>query len=380
MATMSRKASATVLSLGLCLSLGRPPLWAAPQEPRPRRPYSVKMNSQDAAGAGRVLAILDGLARRYPRLFEPAALRGVEFVDPSGGLERESLLFFRLATKELILNPSQVFKSKGRPGLYKNGLEPESILFHELLHALAQSLTPAGQKASRLELDYAEETSDKRRTAFIAAWKPAQRQLAERMRKILDARLRATPRDEIEKSYPDGPQSTPEERARMAEMRRSALERYDRIASQMSLEQAQEILVADNEERGRVTLKEAESLAIPAAGKTPQQLEEEISAVREREPQRYQAAMESLRPWKEANTVGGQVAKDLRENTRLLLAQHRIPRRDENDVHATEGAAEWFAYGGEFAFYAEDPSLYLTAKEQAFWRSFEPELRGQREK
>jgi hypothetical protein len=51
-----------------------------------------------------------------------------------------------------------------------------------------------------------------------------------------------------------------------------------------------------------------------------------------------------------------------------------IPRRGDLDPHAVDDGQEWFAYGGEIAFYAADPEGLLNAEERAWWAAFGPRV------
>lgn len=75
---------------------------------------------------------------------------------------------------------------------------------------------------------------------------------------------------------------------------------------------------------------------------------------------------------KKLEEVGARIgARVARYNARKV-----VPGRGDRDIHATENDQEWWAYGGEIYFFSRKPEDYLTAKELAWWKAFEPELKG----
>jgi hypothetical protein len=54
-----------------------------------------------------------------------------------------------------------------------------------------------------------------------------------------------------------------------------------------------------------------------------------------------------------------------------LTEKLRIPRRNADDLHATDADTEWFAYGAEIYFHAADPDEWLAPEEKQWWKSLE---------
>lgn len=88
--------------------------------------------------------------------------------------------------------------------------------------------------------------------------------------------------------------------------------------------------------------------------------------------------------WRKAHRMRHQTAVNIieREKERYekfiakFTRKENTPRRADGETHALANDHEWFAFGGEIAFYAAEPGELLSADERAWWSAAESELKG----
>lgn len=336
------------LALLLCPAHGRA---AAGEAPPGRFDLRVQRMSGHDAEQDRAVALLRRLSGRYPSLFAPGVIVGARFQI----VKEKANQSFDQQNKALVINPVELFAPWADPAFYRGGsaAEPEAVLFHELLHAW--SLAHPG-----LEDDYQSRVSGGRQAKFIAEANEGHRPAKEHREKIRDALLRVRIGAMTREQYaalPGPPGQSNRERT---------LSDYDRLIK-MTVEQAEATIREFQAEAEAGAGMMARLLGVPSKDRPRDQVDKDISAIREKEPARFEAARVEYERWVKENSTASKLIEQGRKLEEELAIKYKIPGRRPDDRHAGDSASEWFAYGGETAAYAASSERLLTAEERDFW-------------
>jgi len=336
------------LALLLCPLQGRA---AVGEEPPGRLTLRVQRMSGHDAEQDRAVRLLRRLSGRYPSLLAPGVIAGVRFQI----VKEKANQSFDQQNKALVINPVELFSPWADPSFYRGGsaAEPEAVLFHELLHAW--SLAHPG-----LEDDYQSRVSGGRQARFIAEANEGHRPAKDHREKVRDALLRVrigTMTREQYAALPGPPGQSSRERA---------LSDYDRVIK-TPLEQAEATVREFQAEAEAGAGMMARLLGVEAKDRPRDEVDKEISRIREKEPARFEAARVEYERWVKENSTASRLIEQGRKAEAELAIKHKVPGRRADDRHAGDSPSEWFAYGGETAAYAASPERLLTAEEREFW-------------
>lgn len=315
-------------------------------------PLRVQRMSEHAAEQDRALALLRRLHQRYPALFEPSVLLEARFRI----VKEKANQSFSQQDKALIINPLELFVPWADASFYRSGsaTEPEAVLFHELLHAWSHA-------HPGLEDEYQSRVSGGRQAAFIAEANEGHRPAKEHRERVRDALVRirigsATREEYALRPGPPGLSS-----------REQAETDYDR-AIKLPLAEAEAIVREFQAEAEAAAGMMARLLGVATDGRSREEIDREIAAIRNNDPARFATAQGAHAKWVGENSVSSKLIAQGRKREAELAIKHKIPGRRADDRHAGDSPAEWFSYGGELAAYAAAPETLLSPEELEFWR------------